>query len=83
MTKCRVSEDELANDKGDSEVLDVCSIDFGHDEEHEMEFFKRLIKDDCVMNAVIAFHRAPTCVNATLLKIATDKLVERATGEQE
>ena len=81
--KCRVSEDELANDKGDAPEETVSSLDLGHDKEHQQEFFDAILDSDAVINAVMAFHRAPSCVNGALLKIATDNLVAELTGEQE
>jgi len=81
MTKCRVSEDELANDRGDAPEETVSSLDLGHDIEHQQEFFDAILDSDAVINALIKFHRAPSCINGALLKVATDNMLAEITGE--
>ena len=78
---CRVSQDELANDKGDAPEEAVSSLDLGHDKEHQQEFFDAILDSDAVINAVMAFHRAPTCSNGVWLKMTTDNMLAEITGE--
>jgi hypothetical protein len=83
MDICRVSQEELANDKGDAPEETVSALDMGHDKEHEREFFDAILDSDTVINAVIAFHRAPSCLNGALLKMKTDHLLAEIAGELE
>jgi hypothetical protein len=84
MEICRVSQEELEHDGG-GECTDepVSALDLGHDKEHEREFFDAILDSDEVINAVMRFHRAPTVLNATMLKSATNALVDKVSGEQE
>jgi hypothetical protein len=83
MEICRVSQEELAYDGGGESEEPVSALDLGHDKEHEREFFDAILDSDEVINAVMAFHRAPTCSNGALLKIATDKILADLAGEHE
>jgi hypothetical protein len=76
--------EELAYDGG-GECTDeqVSALDLGHDKEHEREFFDAILDSDEVINAVIAFHRAPTCLNGALIKMKTDYMLAYMTGELE
>jgi len=82
MDICRVSQEELEHDGG-GECTDepVSALDMGHDKEHEREFFDAILDSDEVIQAVMRFHRAPTCINGALLKVATDVMLAKATGE--
>ena len=84
MNICRVSQEEMKHDGG-GECTDepVSALDMGHDKEHEREFFDAILDSDEVINAVIRFHRAPTCLNGALLKMRTDYMLADLAGESE
>ena len=84
MNICRVSQEEMKHDGG-GECTDepVSALDLGHDKEHEREFFDAILDSDEVINAVMAFYRAPTCLNGALLKMKTDYMLSELAGELE
>lgn len=81
MTKCRVSEDELANDKGDAPEDTVSALDFRHDKEYEERFFDEIVNDTATIKAVIELIRNPSIDTLSDLRLHGILLSENAARE--
>ena len=77
MIICRVSQEELTNDRGDDEIEYVDSLDFAHDLEYRDLFREAIMADDAVLNQVIKVYTSKGIADSAKLIEMIGELIEK------